>query len=160
MLNDALQATDENGEEVFTTDVLSAVFVGNLKCPLHADDPRRPTWDSVGLKRCKKEGILSQFDQFQHLANYHKDEQKVINDHDQALRETEMRDEMVRDRAHREKTLTAMTDIAAAAAGQSAAARRSQAHHHFFAPRATSCSIFDCPEKPPAKAKAEAGAGK
>ena len=155
VLNDALEAVDENGAKVFTTDVMTAVLVGNLKCELHADSERRATWDSLGLKYCTKDGILSKFDQVQHLSRYHKDEEKIIQDHAQAVREAEIKEEMMRDRAHREQTLTAMTDIAAAAAGTAATAEVPP-HRHFFAPKAKSCAIFECDEQAP-PSKSEAG---
>lgn len=68
-----------DGILVFTTiDPKIRVTPGTIKCRLHKDDLQRPEWDKMGLPKCNKANITSEYELSQHMQKKHKKEWAAI----------------------------------------------------------------------------------
>lgn len=75
---------------------------GGLRCYLHADDPQREHYDSLGLAVCGKSNLTSQFQRKRHMQRRHKDEWETIE-------EERERKEKAEDREFQRSLLAAAT---------------------------------------------------
>ena len=92
MLLQKLKLSRPNGSRVFATVNPNIKAVrGYNKCWLHADDPNRELYNSMGLPVCPKSNITSPFQVRQHMMKKHKEEFAAIeqqrNDQKEARRE-------------------------------------------------------------------------
>lgn len=79
MLMAQLKKKREDGSRVFTTqDPHIKVKRGNLKCMLHADDPNRAYYDSLGLPVCPKSNLTSPYQVLRHMQKRHKTEWETL----------------------------------------------------------------------------------
>ena len=76
MLPTQLKKKNKDGSLRFSTvkpeNPIEPVKVGTIKCMLHASDPNRAHYDSLGLPVCKKHNITSQFHLRRHMMHRHK----------------------------------------------------------------------------------------
>ena len=81
MLQATLGKTRKDGSRVFTT--IKPDFEpqgGTFKCMLHADDPNRALYDSLGLAVCTKDDLDSPYQVTRHTQTRHPQEWETIND--------------------------------------------------------------------------------
>ena len=73
MLPQQLQKLRPDGSYVFSTRKPEGIepIVGDLNCPLHADDPNREKHDRMGLVTCTKTGFMNEFNRDRHLRSRH-----------------------------------------------------------------------------------------
>ena len=73
MLPQQLQKLRPDGSYVFSTRKPEGIeiIVGDLNCPLHADDPHREKYDRMGLVTCTKTGFMNEFNRDRHLRSRH-----------------------------------------------------------------------------------------
>ena len=81
MLEQQLQKTHEDGTYAFTTRKPEGLepSKGKIKCMLHADDPNREKYDSMGLPVCRKANIVASHDLRIHMEKRHRREWATIN---------------------------------------------------------------------------------
>lgn len=91
MLGKKLAQKLPDGHRAWSTSPTVAYAVGDLKCLLHEDHPRRAEWDGIGLKgkTCTKSNIPSGFEVRQHMVHRHAQEWAVMEE----ARATEEREE-------------------------------------------------------------------
>ena len=79
MLAMQLTKTLEDGSRAFTTEKLPfEPEKGTIKCMLHADDPNRAHYDSLGFATCPKQYIPSQYQLQRHMTGRHRLENATI----------------------------------------------------------------------------------
>jgi len=82
MLAKKLQQKLPDGSPAWSEKPLVKYQMGNLKCILHPEHPRRSELDGIGLagKTCTKSNIPSVFDIRQHMLHAHSQEWRVIEE--------------------------------------------------------------------------------
>jgi hypothetical protein len=79
MLPQKLRQRRPDGSYVFTTkEPKEKPKRGTLKCLLHADDPNRAFYDSLGLATCKKSNLTAPYMVEQHMKKRHPQEWAII----------------------------------------------------------------------------------
>ena len=79
MLSSQLDKRDEDNTRIFSTVKPDIEPVqGDYKCLLHADQPERNHYDSMGLARCKKENLVSEYQVNRHMSVRHRTEWETI----------------------------------------------------------------------------------
>ena len=79
MLPAQLEKRDENNARIFTTikpDIEPPK--GTYRCLLHGDDPNRAHYDQMGLARCNKSTLVSEYQVNRHMAVRHRTEWETI----------------------------------------------------------------------------------
>ena len=79
MLPSQLEKRDENNARIFTTikpDIEPPK--GTYRCLLHGDDPNRAHYDQMGLARCSKSNLVSEYQMNRHMAVRHRTEWETI----------------------------------------------------------------------------------
>lgn len=81
MLEQQLQKTFEDGTYAFSTKKPVGIEParGKIKCLLHADDPNREKYSSMGLPVCRKSNIVASHDLRVHMEKRHRREWATIN---------------------------------------------------------------------------------
>ena len=81
MLEQQLSKTFEDGTYAFTTRKPEGLepSKGKIKCMLHADDPNREKYNSMGLPVCRKANIVASHDLRIHMEKRHRREWATIN---------------------------------------------------------------------------------
>jgi len=81
MLEQQLQKTHEDGTYAFTTRKPEGLepSKGKIKCMLHADDPNREKYNSMGLPVCRKANIVASHDLRIHMEKRHRREWATID---------------------------------------------------------------------------------
>ena len=79
MLPTQLEKRDEDNERIFTT-VKPAIEPpkGTYRCLLHPNDPSRAHYDQMGLARCNKSTLVSEYQVNRHMAVRHRTEWETI----------------------------------------------------------------------------------
>jgi hypothetical protein len=82
MLGKKLSMRNADGSPVWSQSPVKDYFVGDMKCLLHKDHPRRSEWDGIGLSGavCDKSNIPSVFQVRQHMLSRHKQEWEVMEE--------------------------------------------------------------------------------
>lgn len=81
MLPQLLRTRRDDGSFIWTTnDPKQLPYRGTLKCMLHKDSPDRESYNSMGLRVCKKSNIINEFEVKQHMIKKHSKEWAAIED--------------------------------------------------------------------------------
>ena len=79
MLPQMMRKVRPDGTKVFTEIKPNEGPVrGNLKCKLHADDPNRAYYDTLGLPVCRKSNLTAPFHVIRHMKSRHKVEWEIL----------------------------------------------------------------------------------
>jgi hypothetical protein len=79
MLSTQLDKRDEDRTRIFST-IKPPIepAVGTYKCLLHEDQPEREHYDAMGLARCKKSNLISEYQVNRHMSVRHHTEWETI----------------------------------------------------------------------------------